>query len=318
MAFKKELKDMRDIWSGFRSSRVLLTANNLRFFDYLINPLSSGELSKRLNTVHRATEILLDCLVAMGLLKKKGQRYQNTGTASRFLVSTSPYYQGNIIRHSDTLWKNWSGLDEVLRTGRPYRSYRDHRAFILGMHDIAKMRVSEVIRSINLKGVNRVLDLGGGPGTYAVEFAKKGKDVTLFDYPETVRIARELIEGKGLKINFIEGDFISNAIGDGYDLIFISQVLHAYSEADNISLIKKCRDAMNNKGKIVIQEFYISQHKTSPLSSALFSVNMLVNTEGGRTYSTEEIIKWLKEAGLKQIKKRRLEDTVIIEALKSS
>ena len=316
MATNSDLRRLRELWSGFRQARVLLTANNYRVFDHLTKPLTARALSERLNTDLRATEILLDCLAGMGLIKKKGKSYQNSPIASKFLVSRSPYYQGNIIKHADTLWKNWSGLDEVMKTGRPYRVALDHRAFILGMHDIAKLRAKEVVGFIDLRGVKRLLDLGGGPGTYAMEFARRGLNVTLFDYPETVKIARELTEKAGVKINFIEGDFLSDSFGNGYDLIFISQVLHAYSEENNLLLIKKCRESLNKKGRIVIQEFSISSDRTSPLNSALFSVNMLVNTEGGRCYTPQEMITWLKRAGMKGFKKGLIDDSVIIEAIK--
>jgi hypothetical protein len=67
-------------------------------------------------------------------------------------------------------------------------------------------------------------------------------------------------------------------------------------------------------GRVAIQEFYISKDKTSPLSSALFSVNMLVNTEGGRAYSPEEIKAWLKNTGFKKSSSKLIDDTVLIEA----
>lgn len=308
----QEIKRLREIWGGFRPARVLITANNYMLFDHLKRPLTAETLSKRLGTDKRATEILLDCLTSMKLLKKTGNRYQNTRIASRFLVSDSPCYQGNIIRHADTLWKNWSGLDEVLRTGRSLRAHRDQRSFILGMHDIARLKAKEVVKALNLRGVRRVLDLGGGPGTYAMEFAKRGLDVTLFDYPETIKIATELTAQEGLRINFLEGDFLIDSIGTGYDLIFISQVLHAYSEKENLEVLKKCRAALTDKGRIVIHEFFLSPDRTYPLNSALFSVNMLVNTDAGRAYSVSEIKGWLKRTGFRRLSHRLIDDTVLI------
>jgi 2-polyprenyl-3-methyl-5-hydroxy-6-metoxy-1,4-benzoquinol methylase len=310
----QDIKRLRELWGAFRPSRVLITANNLRVFDYLLKPLSAKELSLKLNTDPRATEILLDCLVSLGLLRKTKYKYQNRPIASRFLVTGSPYYQGNIIRHADTLWRNWSGLDEVIRTGRPYRAHRDHEAFILGMHDIAKLRAKKVIKALDLNGVKRVLDLGGGPGTYSIELARKGLEVTLFDLPETIKIASEIIKREKVNVNLMEGDFLVDEIGRDYDLIFISQVLHAYSEEDNLEILRKVRRALVRSGRVAIQEFYISKDKTSPLSSALFSVNMLVNTEGGRAYSPEEIKAWLKNTGFKKSSSKLIDDTVLIEA----
>ncbi len=319
MSIKEQLRDLKKISSGFRESRILLTSNNLGLFEYLKEKMDAESLSKVLGTDKRAIEILLDALCAMKLLKKDSNcNYINTPLTMRLLVKNSPYYQGDILKHMDTLWKNWSNLDEILKTGRPYHSSRDHESFIKGMHNIAIMKVKDVVYAMDLKNVKRLLDLGGGPGTYSIEFAKHSIDITLFDYPETIKIARNFINASGLKnIRTIEGDFLIDDIGHGYDLVFISQVLHAYSQKDNAIMLRKSFNALNKNGSIVIHEFYISKDRTKPLNSALFSVNMLVNTEGGRCYAPEEIILWLKNTGFKGIKKRLLEDTILITGKKN-
>lgn len=319
----EQAKKLRELWGGFRSARVLLTANNYRVFDHLTKPQSAKVVAKRLNIDLRAIEILLDALTGLGLLKKNKNRYSNLPIATKFLVSGQPYYQGNILKHADTLWQNWSGLDEVVKTGAPYQRFRNQEAFILGMHNLASLKVKDVIKAIGLKGVKTALDLGGGPGTYSIEMAKRGVEVTLFDYPETIKIARRIIKKEGIKgINFIEGDFMSASggddIGKGYDLIFISQVLHAYSEKDNLQVLRKCKKALNNGGRIVMQEFYVSNDRTYPLQGTLFSVNMLINTEGGRCYSRDEIKEWLVRVGLKDIKEKLFDDSVLIGGLNPS
>jgi 2-polyprenyl-3-methyl-5-hydroxy-6-metoxy-1,4-benzoquinol methylase len=256
---------------------------------------------------------LLDALTGLGLLKKSADEYTNTSVSNRFLVKGKPYYQGDIIRHADYLWKNWSALDEVVKTGRPSQRARDYEAFILGMHNLASLKVKAVIKTVGLKGVKTALDLGGGPGTYSIEMAKKGVQVTLFDYPETIEIAKRLIEEQKIKgIRFISGDFTIEDVGKGYDLIFISQILHAYSAEDNLLILKNCAKALNRDGRIVVQEFPISEDKTHPVQSALFSVNMLVNTQSGRCYSPKEIKGWLLKAGLKNIRERILDDTILV------
>lgn len=311
---------IRRIWWAFRQARVLLTANNYRVFDCLKKPSSAMAVAKKINTDLRATRILLDALTGLGFIKKQNDRYQNTNIATRFLVSDSPHYQGHIIRHAETLWQNWSGLDEIVKTGKPYRRAHNHEAFILGMHDLASLKVGKVIRAIGLKGVHTALDLGGGPGTYSIEMARKGVKVTLFDRPETVKIAKKIQNSRfkigNSKVNFIQGDFLYDDIGKGYDLIFASQILHANSEKDNIMLLKRCKKALNKNGRMVIQEFKISKDLTQPPNGALFSVNMLVNTEGGRCYSPDEMKKWLKKIGLKDIKEKLIDDSALISAVK--
>jgi len=308
-----QAKELRRIWGGFRPARVLMTANNYRVFDHLVHPRSARAVSRNLNTDMRATEILLDALVAIGLLVKQKDRYSNTAAASQLLISGKPYYQGDIIRHADALWRNWSGLDEVLKTGRPCQQSRDREAFILGMRNIASLKVKDVIDMIGLKGVRTALDLGGGPGTYSIEMARRGTKVTLFDLPETAEIARKVIkQEKAEGIALMGGDFMADDIGRGYDLVFVSQILHSYSEKENLRLLKKCRKALSKGGRIGIQEFYLDSTRTHPLQGALFSVNMLVNTEGGRSYSVEEIRSWLLKVGLKRIRKGFIDDAVII------
>ncbi|GAB4548116.1 MAG: methyltransferase [Thermodesulfovibrionia bacterium] len=315
----EQTKRLREIWGGFRQARVLLTANNYRIFDHLIRPRSARAVSRELNTDLRATGILLDALTGLGLLRKRNGMYSNSPIANKFLVSGSPYYQGDILRHADILWKNWSGLDEVLKTGKPYHKWHDQQAFILGMHNLAVLKAGGVLRNIGLKGVKTALDLGGGPGTYSIEMAKRGIKVTLFDRSETIKIAKKVIQDAGYRIedlvSYIEGDFLEDDLGGGYDLILISQVLHAYSEGDIIHVLRRCKRALNKGGRVVIQEFYISNDLTHPLQSALFSVNMLVNTEGGRCYSPVEIKDWFRRIGLKGIREVYFDDSVLIEGV---
>jgi len=306
---------LRALWGGFQSARVLLTANNFRVFDHLKSPATADAVAVILKTDRRATGILLDALTGLGLLKKTAGTYRNTSMANRCLAEGGPLYQGDILRHADVLWKNWSGLDEVVKTGQPYRAAHDQDSFIKGMHNIASLKAEKVIRAVDMKGVKGALDLGGGPGTYSLAMAKTGASVTLFDTPDTIKIARQMIRGSQLRsIRFVEGDFLSNDIGGGYDLIFISQVLHSCSPEECLLVIRKSRNALNPGGRVAIQEFSISSDGTRPAQNALFSINMLVNTRAGRCYSRQEIKRWLLDAGLRQIKHTILDDTVLVTA----
>jgi ubiquinone/menaquinone biosynthesis C-methylase UbiE len=309
--------ELRKLWSGFQSARILLTANNFRVFGYLRKRMTAKQLASRMRTDTRATEILLDALTGIKLLKKEKTEYINTQIASRFLVAGKRLYQGDIINHADTLWQNWSGLDSVVKTGMPFHASQNHSAFILGMHNLAVFKAKEIIQGIALKGVKRALDLGGGPGTYTLELAKKKIDTTLFDTPDTIKIAKRIVRKERVKhVHFLEGDFFSNDIGTDYDLIFMSHILHSYSEKKNIALFKKCWRSVNKGGKIVIRDFYIHENRTRPAQSAIFAINMLVNTEGGRCYSPREVKKWLLDTGFKEPRKKCIDDCIIISARK--
>lgn len=301
--------------SSFAVSRIILTANNYRVFDYLEGKgKSAGDLAKSVSADRRAAELLLNSLVAAGLLVKKDSLYRNAAVASKYLVSGKPFYQGDILKHYNTLWDNWSGLDTVLKTGKPYKKAHDHESFILGMHNLALQKVGEVTKTLRLSGVKRLLDLGGGPGTYAMAFARKNIEVTLLDFPETLKIAKRLISGSGLenKIKLLPGDFAKTCLGIDYDMVFISQILHAYNDRDCRSILKKSSAALRPGGRVVIQEFYLDETKTNPPQGAIFAINMLVNTTGGRTYTKEEISSWMKKAGFAGITAKVLGDTILI------
>ncbi len=311
--------ELRRLYGCFWSSRVLLTANNFRVFEHLKSPRTAEGVARLIRADRRATGMLLDALTGLGLLKKSASRCANTALSGRFLVSDSPYYQGDILRHADVLWQNWSGLDGVIRSGRPHHSAHDQVSFIRGMHNLAVLKAKDVVKAFGVKGVRRALDLGGGPGTYSLEMSRKGVMVTLFDRPETIQIAKDIIGKSGARnVSFIQGDFLYDDIGKDYDLIFISQVLHSCSEDESRGVIERSARALNPGGRIVVQEFYIHKSMTQPVHSALFSINMLINTPEGRCYSPSEIRAWLSASGFRNIRDKRMEDTVLIIGEKSS
>jgi ubiquinone/menaquinone biosynthesis C-methylase UbiE len=314
----QHLQGFMRLAGGFRASRVILTANNYDIFERLKSPKTAAAVARSLRTDPRATEVLLDAVTALGLLKKTGMKYRNTSLATKFLVKGSPWYQGDMLRHSDTLWKSWSGLDEVMRTGLPNRTAeRHHESFIRAMHNNAVFRAKDVINAVGVRGVKRALDLGGGPGTYSMELARHGIAVMLFDLPNTIAIARKLVKGvKVRNIDFIGGDFHEDDIGTGYDLVFISQILHSLSEDESLALLKKSYRALNAGGRVAIQEFLLEEDRAHPVPGALFSVNMLVNTAAGRSYTAQEMKGWLARAGFKNMKTKVLGDTVVVTGIK--
>ena len=315
---KKQVQEFAKLWGGFRASRVVLTANNYRVFDHLKTPKTAENIARLISTDPRATEILLDAVTAVGLLKKSGNKYRNTELSREFLVKDSSLYQGDMLRHADSLWRSWSGLDEVVKTGLPNRSgERDYSSFIRAMHNNAVFRAKTVITAIDLKGVKRALDLGGGPGTYSMELAARKIDVTLFDLPEAVAIAKEIASEQGVgTINFTSGDFTSDDIGSNYDLVFLSQIVHSLSIDEALALITKAREALNPKGRIVIHDFLLEKDRAHPVPATLFSVNMLVNTSAGRSYTVQEMKAWLTKVGFKGVGMKALGETVLVTGKK--
>jgi ubiquinone/menaquinone biosynthesis C-methylase UbiE len=310
----KQAQEFAKLWGGFRAARVVMTANNYRIFEHLKSAKTAGQTADILETNFRATEILLDAVASLGLLAKSGKRYRNTALAKQFLVSESPTYQGDMLRHADALWKGWSNLDSIVKTGLPSRpETRDHEAFIRAMHDVAIFRAPAIVKALDLRKVKSALDLGGGPGTYSIELAKKGIAVTLFDASATLDVAQTFIQKAKVKtIELKAGDFNTDPIGSNYDLILLSQVFHAYSADENCALLEKAHRALNPNGQVAIHEFFIAPNMAYPPAGALFSVNMLVNTAQGRCYTPQEMKKWLTMTGYKNVREKMVNDTVLV------
>jgi len=306
---------IRETAMAFQRARILLSAYELSVFTFLGGgEKTSKETAKALKTDPRATDRLMNALCAMEFLEKKDGKFNNSPLAANFLVRGKPGYMAGLM-HSVHLWDTWSCLTASVRAGKPEankkiggRGDKWLEGFIAAMHERAYKTAPEVVKLIDLKGVSKILDVGGGSAAYSMAFvnAKKGVTATIFDLPEVVPITKGYIEKEGLsdKIDTMAGDYHSDKFGKGYDLIFLSAIVHINSYAENMKLINRCAKALNNNGLVIVQDFVVSEDRTDPPMAAFFALNMLVGTECGDTYTESEIGEWMSRAGLSNIVRR--------------
>jgi ubiquinone/menaquinone biosynthesis C-methylase UbiE len=181
------------------------------------------------------------------------------------------------------------------------------------MDDVTRELAPQVVAQLELTGARRLLDLGGGPGTYARAFLTIHPhlaEVTIFDLPFALAVARERLAGFERRgdVPLVAGTFHDDPLGDGFDAIWISQVLHSQNEADCRRLLAKAVQALAPGGRLFVHEFLLDGSRTQPLTAALFAMHMLVMTAGGRAYGGDEIAGWMKEAGLVDIAVRKVSD----------
>lgn len=290
---------------------------------------SASEVAGQIDADPRATAMLLNALAAMGLIAKDGDRYHNTEESRRFLVRSSTDYVGYMIRHHHHLVAGWSRLDEAVRTGRPVRagaSFEDPEVrhnFLMGMFNLASMLAPQVARRIDLAGRRRLLDLGGGPGTYAVHFCRhyESMEAVVFDRPETRPVAEAIISRFGLegRIRFQGGDYRQGPLPDGFDVVWVSHILHAESPSICADLMAAIYAALSPGGMVLIHDFLLSESLDGPLFPALFSLNMLQGTDGGQTYSRGQVEAMLTAAGFTDVAAVKLDspnDSGIVTATK--
>lgn len=299
---------------GFQFSRVLLTAVELDLFTAIANGAATSELvASECETDPRATNRLMNALVAMGLLEKTAGTFKNTAAAETYLVRDSENYMSG-LHHTNHLWDTWSHLTDAAKTGTRVKTTARKRGddeweenFIEAMHARAKATADNLISLLDLKGVLRVLDVGGGSGVFTMAFLRASGDIraTVLDLPSVIERARLYIEREGLlgRVDLVPGDLHVTDLGTGYDVVFISAILHMLSPADCQSLISRAAAALNAGGQVVVSDFIMDDARLRPPQGTLFALNMLVATERGDSYTEAEIREWMAQAGLAQIKR---------------
>lgn len=286
-----------DLSWGYRAARVLYVANKLDIFTALSEgEMALEELCQTCHTKPDMTEKLLIACTAMGLLEKQGGRYKNSELAKTYLVRGRKLYQGDIIAHSGSVCDFWDRLADEICSEPPGENGQasEHRNFIMGMHNVAVAgRAGVFTESIDLAGRRKLLDVGGGPGTYSIAACKRYPQLraVVFDTPETISITKEVIARERMqdKVSVQEGRWETDTFGEGNDVVLLSNVLHGPGSKAEMKL-KKVYDSMVGGGLLVIQEFVLNDEKTGPLIPALF--NIMVGA-----YSRCELFRIIKEAG---------------------
>lgn len=300
--------------TGYRQAQVVLTAVRLGVFEALAEgPLAAGELAERLGADSRGTRILADALAALGLLVKEDGAFHDSPAAREFLVPGSPRSRTAILRHGARLYERWAGLLDAVRGGEPVSEDRidprlgeGEEEFARAMADIGRESAVGTVDALERLGLletaRTALDLGGGPGVYALELARRAPDLraVVLDRPETVAVARTNIEEAGLaeRVGARAGDALEDDLGGPWDLVFTSNFVHIFPPEGNRRLIRRAAGALTPGGWLAVKDFLLDPDRTTPPGAALFAVNMLVATEGGDSYTVEDVHGWFREAGL--------------------
>ncbi len=326
----RTMDDFRDVVYTFRLSRVIATAMDLDLFTHMGSRFwTPKSLARTLKASERGVEILLRNLKTAGLLTQRGASYRTEKLGRTFLNRNSPDYQGAYLELVHRQWEDWARLTDSVRTGKPVESdgqddpeYR--RSFTWAMHQRSRRPAKEVAAQLDLTNAETLLDVGGGPGTYALEFLKNNSTLRagIWDRQPALEVAREIAQPlrHGKRLSCYPGDLFENPVPGTFDVMWVSNVLHIFSPAENKTLFKKLKRALNPGGRILIQDtFLMNKPGCDALETNLFAVTMLLFTPTGNTYDVRDVQQWLKTSGLKKTKCLQLQkgtgdwDGVIIE-----
>ncbi len=276
-------------------------------------PVPGPDLATALSLDPRGLATLLNALAAMDLVEKTGEAYACTEPARKFLSKDSESFIGYMILHHHHLAQSWVNMDQAVSKGGPIRHSdgnsdpKIRESFLMGMFTNAMAIAPEIARIIDLSHCARLLDLGGGPGTYAIHFclARPGLKAVVFDRPTTRPFAEKTIAKFKLQgqISFVPGDYTRGplTLGQTFDAAWLSHILHGEGPEMAEQIIEKALKAVHPGGTLFIHEFILDDSCDGPLFPALFSMNMFLGTQKGQAYSQGDLFGMLKRLGVRDI-----------------
>lgn len=285
---------------------LLGAAHKAGLFDAIAEEKDIPSLKRALDADERALYIILEALCSLGFADKRENRYMIADKARPLFLKGGKDYVGGSLPHFLNILEAWLALPEIIKGAKPgKRTPLDVAAF---MHAMAS-KPDEFVESVVNECLRRksdsmnVLDLGGGPGKYARAFANRGLEAVLYDLPEIIdyvgkEFGLESIQNLTLmKGDFTKGGFTGEFKGESFDIVFLGNICHIYSEEENRKLIKNVAK-LTKKGGLVATEDFVRGR--SP-GAEMFAVNMLANTDGGNTWTEAQYREWLKGAGFSSI-----------------
>ena len=303
-----------ELSSAFYKSSILFAASDVGVFGALAGGAKGAvEIAQQLALDPRAARLLLDGCVTIGLLEKSGEQYSNTPASAAFLVPGSPGDLSGAIRYNRDVYPAWHRLGEFARTGQPVERPQLHlgedpertRTFVLSMHGRALGIGRAIVPLLDLRGRRRLLDVGGGPGTWSVLIAQAhpGIGCTVLDLPPVAAIADELIAAQGLssRVATVAGDYHDTPFPTGVDVVNFFGMLHQESADDIRMLLRKAYEALVPGGLVQVLDMMTDATRTQPEFSALFAINMALTTRNGWVFSDAELKAWMMEAGFADV-----------------
>jgi 2-polyprenyl-3-methyl-5-hydroxy-6-metoxy-1,4-benzoquinol methylase len=297
-------------WVNAASALAVASAwNALGLFEKLrAGPVARSELTGD----RRALDATIPVLAHVGILDIDGERVALSSSGARLLARGGLPTMRNLVFLADL-----AKMSEVLKDGGPVRDASGNRKATRGgtVDDPVETerfldmlyRLSEEAAASTfawlapeLPAKARVLDLGGGHGRYARAFADGGHEVTLFDQPAVVGLAKKR---HGDALAYLAGDFhTAETFGGPYDLILLCNVVHGESDAANASIIARAAKSLRPGGRVAIRDMFLDEHGAYPRSAAFFGITMLFYTEHGTSPTVAAAREWLEKAGLGDVR----------------
>ncbi|HZS43539.1 MAG TPA: methyltransferase [Blastocatellia bacterium] len=323
-------QQMLGMITNFWTSQLVIAGDSLGIFKALANgPATASELAHKQSFNEDAGNRFLTACVAIGVLKRDGDKYANSELADQTLVPGRDGYMGGFIAHSrNDLYQLWAHLDDAVRENSPrwsqvfgatsanpfeqmYKDPEGLRNFMYAMRNGSLQAVEGLLAVYDFSQHKCLMDVGGALGTVSVAVAQRNPHLKAisFDLPPVGPLATEYIQSQGIsdRVRSAAGDMFKNDLPRDADVIHLSWILHDWSDDKCVAILRNCYSALPSGGTILIGEMLLNDDGSGPLFPALMSLNMLVATDGGRERTAGEYQKLLEGAGFIDVHAQKLE-----------
>jgi len=215
----------------------------------------------------------------------------------------------NSMSFMDDLYATWGDLEQSLRSGKPAKAAEVYlgsdveqtRHFVYSMHDRA-MAIGQPLPSVvDLTGRKRMLDVGGGPGTFSALLTKRfdGLKSEVLELDGVATVAEEILADTGAsdRVTMIRGDYHTSEFGSGYDVVLMSGMFHRETAENCQRLIEKASDCLEPGGTLIVNDVFTDEGGTTPGFSALFGISMMLTAPDGCVHSDADVVTWMEQAG---------------------
>jgi ubiquinone/menaquinone biosynthesis C-methylase UbiE len=312
------------IITGFQMSAALKAAIDLKLFTRIAEGhKTAADLAGICGAAERGIRILADTLTVIGFLTKTNSEYSLTPSTAVFLVETSPAYLGaaadfllhpiqkrgfddltNAVRYGGTMIKDDGSVDPE----SPMWA-----TFARSMTGMMMPSAQQMAADLGYDRDRRfkVLDIAAGHGMFGITIARHfpNAEIHALDWANVLPVARENAEKFGVadRYHTIEGSAFDVDLGDGYDVILVTNFLHHFDVPTCETFLGRVNHALREDGQVLTLEFVPNDDRISPPGEALFPLVMLAATPAGDAYTFAELDSMLKNAGFAQNEHRPMQ-----------
>jgi SAM-dependent methyltransferase len=300
--------------TGFLAAKHLFVAVEIGLFEKLAQgPASLEQLSRLTGIPQRTLRISADAMVALNFLERRDQEYSNAPITTAFFTGKRD------LRPFLRFWNRvsylrWAKLEEAIRTDEAIfqtgLSEQEQRLYSEGVEAVTAGAAYALAESYDFSHHQRVLDLGGGTGSFLLPILNRfGKLYsTLYDLPAvTVATRGRLAQTPhASRIHIVDGDFFKDPIPEGHDAILVANIIHCFPADRVLELLSRIRNAASAKARLLLVDFWTNATHTEPVFAALMAGEFLLTPGRGDVYSIEDATTWFQRTGWRNIEHKPL------------